>query len=69
LIETFIYRISQTWIQKARPNILFASQCFRKAYQAQKNVPGIPATTCDLVNSISKAVQEKCKQKIRYFAW
>ena len=46
--------ISIPWIKKARPNILFASQCFRKAYQAQKIVRGIPTTTCDLVNSISK---------------
>ena len=46
----------QTWMQKARPSMLLASQCFCEAYHAQKNVPGIAAIIWDLVNSISKAV-------------
>ena len=49
-------------MQKERPNTLLASQCFFKAYQAQKKVPGIAATTCDLVNSISNAAIKKMKQ-------
>lgn len=50
-------------MQKARPNTLLANQCFCEAYHAQKKVPGIAATTWDLVNSTSKAVLEKCKKK------
>jgi hypothetical protein len=58
----------QTWMQKAKPRILLASQCFWEAYQAQKNVPGIAATIWDLVNSISKAGEERYKEK-HHFAW
>ena len=43
-------------MQKERPRMLLASQCFFQAYHAQKKVPGIPATTWDFVNSTSNAV-------------
>lgn len=43
-------------MQNAIPKILFASQCFFKAYQRQKKVPGIEATIWDLVNSTEAAV-------------
>ena len=56
----------QTWIEKGSPNIVFVSKCFFKAYHAQKKVPGMAATTCDFVNSISKAVIERCKGKISF---
>eukprot|EP01018_Ginkgo_biloba_P029701 Gb_00836 [translate_table: standard] len=45
--------ISIPCIQKANPKMLFANQCFFNAYHVQKNVPGMAATTCDLVNSTS----------------
>jgi hypothetical protein len=45
----------QTWIQKAIPKTLLASQCFLEAYHMQKKNPGIEATICDFVNSTESA--------------
>jgi len=45
----------QTWIQKANPRTLFASQCFFDAYHKQKKNPGIEATIWDFVNSTESA--------------
>jgi len=46
-------KVSVTWIENARPRVLFASQCFFSTYQMQNSVPGMPAINCDFVNSIS----------------
>ena len=45
--------LSKTWIENANPRVLLANQCFFMTYQTQKSVPGMPATSCDLVNSTS----------------
>lgn len=49
-------QINSTWMENDKPKMLLASQCFLEAYHTQKKVPGIAATTWDLVNSISNAV-------------
>ena len=54
-------------MQKERPRILLASQCFFQAYHAQKKVPGIPAMTWDFVNSTSKAISRKEKTQVITF--